>query len=198
MRKASEMAQDVVISVLARDRVGIVASVSRAVFDLGGNIDAMSQTVMRNYFTLILTVRLKGAMTLEEIRGRIAAVGRKGELAVSIQERVQAGPGEAPDAAAGEEFVLTMEGEDEPGIISRISGYLASKGINIQDLYVTTEGARFTLIGQLLVPRALDVRQMQIDLASIWPKAGFSVALQHVNIFVATNEIEFRAPAARH
>jgi glycine cleavage system transcriptional repressor len=186
---------DVVISVLSPDRVGIIAAVTRAVYELGGNVDAMSETVMRGYFTFILTVRFPDRLPLDGIRQRIASTGHPDELSVSIQERRAEAP--APGGAEGEEFVLTIMGEDRPGIISRISQYLAGRGINIQDLYASAEGDRFMLVGQVTVPRQRDIRQVQIDLEALWPGGTHRVSLQHVDIFVATNEIDFRQRHAR-
>lgn len=190
------MPQHVVLSILSPDRVGIIASVSRCIYDLGGNIDAMSETVMRGYFTIILTVSFEDRRELDEIRRSIECLGRRGELSVSIQER-DLGAGAQRAQIEGEEFVLTIMGRDRPGIVSRISGYLASRSINIMDLFATTEGERFVLIGQLVVPREQDVRQIQIDLEGLWPDGQQSVSLQHVNIFVATNEINFRHKRVR-
>ena len=41
-----------IISVLAPDRPGIIASVAAVVFDLRGNIEAMCQTSMQGWFTM--------------------------------------------------------------------------------------------------------------------------------------------------
>ncbi|HEO69757.1 MAG TPA: ACT domain-containing protein, partial [Candidatus Hydrogenedentes bacterium] len=43
-----------VISVLARDHVGIIADVTGALFEHGGNIEALSQTVVGEWFTMIV------------------------------------------------------------------------------------------------------------------------------------------------
>ena len=185
------MPMHVVISVMSRDRVGIIAAVTKAVFEFNGNIDAISQTVMRGYFTIILTVELPDGLTLGEIRRKVADQAAEGELAVSIQER-DVNAGDSPVVAEGEQFALTIIGKDRPGIISRISSYLASRGINIVDLYAYAQDDEFVLIGQVMVPGEQDIQQIQIDLEEQWKDSAMNVNLQHENIFVATNEIEFR------
>lgn len=187
----ADMPQHLVLSVMSKDRVGIIAAVTRAVYELKGNIDAISQTVMRGYFTLILTVAFPDESSPDEIRRKIEGEGHKGELAVSVQPR-DLKAAQKPVVRGGEQFVLTIMGRDHPGIISRISSYLASRGINIVDLYAYTEGENFVMIGQVMLPSKHDVAQIQIDLGGLWRDTDMTVSLQHENIFSATNEVDFR------
>lgn len=85
-----------------------------------------------------------------------------------------------------------MTGRDQPGILARITAYLASRGINIEDLAAHTEGGRFLVMGEVTMPHAQDVRQVHIDLQALLPTGDSSVTLQHINVFIATTEIAFR------
>ena len=185
------MPMHVVISVMSRDRAGIIAAVTKAVSELSGNIDAISQTVLRGYFTIILAVELPQPYPLDEIRKKVEAEGRQGELAVSIQQR-DLEAARSPIVPDGEQFVLTTVGRDQPGVIRQISSYLASRNINIVDPYARVQAGEFVLIGQVMVPRQQDIQQIQIDLEAQWRDTAMTVNLQHQNIFVATNEIDFR------
>ena len=49
-----------VLNVMTDDHPGIVAAVTRAVNQRGGNIDACSQTVVEGYFTLIMVISFAG------------------------------------------------------------------------------------------------------------------------------------------
>lgn len=188
-----EQSTGFVISVMARDRVGIVAGVTRAILDLKGNVEALSQTVLRGYFTFILAVRFAEPRGVDEVRGAVERSGAAGELSVSVKIR------EAAKASAvdGDQFVITIMGKDRPGVIARISSYLSSRGINIVDLYAYTEGDGFVMISQVLIPKAMDVRQVQIDLESLPLGSDLLIRLQHEDIFVATNEIDFRQKGIR-
>ena len=88
---------------------------------------------------------------------------------------------------------------DQPGIVRRFSQYLAGKDINIVDLYGDRTGDDFVLISQVEVPSHWDIRLMQADLEQMGQELGFTVKLQHENIFVATNQLRLTpAQAARH
>ena len=90
--------------------------------------------------------------------------------------------------------MITAFGKDQPGIVRRFSQYLAGKDINIVDLYGDRTGDEFVLIGQLEIPTQWDIRMLQTDLEQMGQELGFTVKLQHENIFVATNQLRFDVP----
>ena len=45
-----------IISVIGKDRPGIIAKVSGKLFEMNVNIEDISQTIMQNYFTMIMMV----------------------------------------------------------------------------------------------------------------------------------------------
>ncbi len=50
-----------VVSVIGTDRKGIIAKVSTALYELDINVEDISQTIMQDYFTMIMLVDLKDA-----------------------------------------------------------------------------------------------------------------------------------------
>ena len=48
------MSKPYMISVMSHDRVGIIADVTGAIKSLHGNLEDLSQTVMKGYFTMLL------------------------------------------------------------------------------------------------------------------------------------------------
>lgn len=184
------MGKDFVLTVMSLDRVGIVSEVAGAVAELGGNIDAISQTVMQGYFTIIITVHFEEPVEGERLAAAVRESGSAGELEVSVKERTVLEP--APVVGGGERYILTLSGPDRRGIIHRICRYLASRNINIDDLYAHCEGSGFMLIAQLQVPAGLEVERLQMDVEGLWPEEQMAASLQHENIFLATNEVAFR------
>ncbi len=175
-----------VLNVLSDDHPGIIAAVGRAVNELGGNIDACSQTVLSGYFTLIMVVSLPRPVEPEDLSGKIQGGGTTRGLQV-MARRLQ--PTECAGEGAAEKFVVTAFGTDRPGIILRFSQYLAGKDINIIDMYGGRSGEDFVLVSQVEIPRQWDISLLQADLAELGRELGFTVRLQHENIFVATNQL---------
>jgi glycine cleavage system transcriptional repressor len=177
-----------VLDVMSDDHPGIVAAVTSAVESLGGNIDACSQTVLGGYFTLIMIVSVPEAIDPDLLADRVRQMESGGsEFQVLVR------PARLPEHFAPREqcdrFVITAFGSDQPGIVRRFSQYLAGKDINIVDLYGDRKGDEFVLIGQLEVPCSWDIRMLQADLEQMGQELGFTVKLQHENVFVATNQL---------
>jgi predicted amino acid-binding ACT domain protein len=177
-----------VLNVLSDDHPGIVASVGRAVEQLGGNIDACSETVLEGFFTLIMLVSLPQPIQSETLAAKVG--GAKGET-----YQVMARPFVVPSSGKGaktERFVITAFGKDKPGILLGFTGYLAGKDINIVDLFGERRGQEFVLISQVEIPARWDIAMLQADLEEIGQAEGFTVRLQHENIFVATNQLRLK------
>jgi glycine cleavage system transcriptional repressor len=177
-----------VLTVMSDDHPGIVAAVTGAVQSLGGNIDACSQTVLGGYFTLIMIVSTPQPVEPERLADRVRSAESSGSdyqvVARPALPAETSGPREPSDR-----FVITAFGPDQAGIVRRFSGYLAGKDVNIVDLYGERRGEEFVLIGQLEIPTRWDVRMLQADLEQMGKKLGFTVKLQHENVFVATNQL---------
>ena len=184
-----------VLDVMSDDHPGIVATVSTAVEELGGNIDACSQTVLSGYFTLIMIISLPRPIDPEELAEHVRKAGGAWNLQVLARRAV---PVESYSAKVPcDRFVITAFGKDQPGIVRRFSQYLASKDINIVDLYGDHSGDEFVLIGQIEIPTKWDIRLLQADLEQMGSELGFTVKLQHENVFVATNQLRLIHSAER-
>ncbi|HID78551.1 MAG TPA: hypothetical protein EYP56_21490 [Planctomycetaceae bacterium] len=180
-----------VLNVMSDDHPGIVAAVTGAVESLGGNIDACSQTVLRGYFTLIMIVSVPEQMDAGQLVERVRCSGASGSEFQVLARRWF--PPEETVHGPVDRFVITAFGRDQPGIVRRFSQYLAGKDINIVDLYGDRSGDEFVLIGQLEVPTCWDIRMLQADLEQMGAELGFTVKLQHENVFVATNQLRLMA-----
>lgn len=182
-----------VLDVMSDDHPGIVAAVTTAVESLGGNIDACSQTVLGGYFTLIMIVSTPELVEPEALAEKVRRAGTGGSEFQVLARRADRCEGYKPPEKC-DRFVITAFGKDQPGIVRRFSQYLAGKDINIVDLYGDRKGDEFVLIGQLEVPSRWDIRMLQTDLEQMGQELGFTVKLQHENVFVATNQL--RLPVA--
>lgn len=179
--------KEYIVTVMARDRVGIVRDASSALAGIGGNITHLSQTVMRGYFTLILSVEMPDDRTQLEIRQAVERKGEVGELEVNVRPFAD---GPSSEASGRERFTLSMRGADSPGIIAGMTTYLAENGINIEDVYAYIREGKALILAQVSVPEDLDIEEVQTGLEEAL--SGFDVVahLQHENIFRATTEIQ--------
>jgi ACT domain-containing protein len=77
-----------VVSVIGRDKKGIIAKVSGRLYDFNINIEDLSQTLMQGYFTMIMLVDLADCTKdFSELQQDLSALGEEIGLEVRIQNR---------------------------------------------------------------------------------------------------------------
>lgn len=185
-----------VVNILAEDRPGIIAAATKAILAHDGNIDRCSQTLLAEYFTFTMIVSFPRSIQPEQLQ---EAITRPAGGPTGLQVHVLPYRGEQPERSGieGDHFVLTAFGADREGIVQRFASFLADKGINISDLYGTSEGEQFVLISQVQVPKRWDIEMLQADLEHLANEIGHTVRLQHENVFVATNQLQLPHTSAR-
>ena len=183
------MTKRYIITLMAANRVGIIAAVTKALADLKGDLQEVSQTVMQKFFTIILAAEFPVGREPQVIVDHLRDVCKPFGVEVCLKDPALEGPCESPPGDL-EKYFLTVTGSDKPGIIREISARLAREGIDITDLYaVRNEGDRsFVMVMELAVPQGVDALALQTDLERIGSTDGLSAALQHENIFAATND----------
>jgi ACT domain-containing protein len=76
----------VVVTVIGHDKVGIIAGVSSLLADAGVNIIDISQTTMREFFTMIMLVDVeKAIVAFDEIKRRLQQKGEQMGLKIDAQ-----------------------------------------------------------------------------------------------------------------
>ena len=75
-----------VVSVLGKDRSGIVAAVATALAESGANIDDISQTILGDIFSMTMLVTLDLEVAgFNEVQEKLTAVGEDLGVQVTIQ-----------------------------------------------------------------------------------------------------------------
>jgi len=180
------------VSVIGRDRPGIVASVSRVLYQNRCNIEDLSQTAIRGQFAMILIASTLKEHVFDALKEDFRELAKELDLDIHLkrirpEEMAPYDPGEA------EPFVLTVRGQDRPGLVYGIAEILAERGINITNL-----GARAAFVGgkqeylqlfEVDIPKALDLDLLHEKLRQRGQEMEVAVDLQHLEIFRAINQI---------
>ena len=75
-----------IVTIIGSDRVGIIAGIANVIAEANVNILDISQSVIREFFTMIMMVDLTGAsITFEKLSERLARKGRDLGVRVEIQ-----------------------------------------------------------------------------------------------------------------
>ena len=77
--------KNAIITVVGRDKVGIIANVSAFLSERGINIEDISQTILSGNFVMMMSVDIRSAKSsLAEINTELQAVGEKLKVSISI------------------------------------------------------------------------------------------------------------------
>ncbi|MGG7057038.1 ACT domain-containing protein [Clostridium tertium] len=75
-----------ILTVIGRDKVGIIAGVSNELLRLNINILDVNQTIMDKYFTMIMMLDLNGSnSSFDEIKSSLVSKGEELGVEVKIQ-----------------------------------------------------------------------------------------------------------------
>jgi ACT domain-containing protein len=74
-----------VVSVIGKDQVGIIAKVTNILADNGINILDISQTILQDFFTMMMLVDVTGKDHLDQLQKQFDEVGDELGLKINIQ-----------------------------------------------------------------------------------------------------------------
>ncbi|MGB7982338.1 MAG: ACT domain-containing protein [Candidatus Nanopelagicales bacterium] len=159
------------VTVIGRDRPGIIAEVTGVVADLGGNLEDSSMTLLRGHFAWTLIADL--AVDPTDLAGRLAHLSAD-DLVVSV---LPVGTDEGSTDRAG--YVLSVHGADQPGIVARVTSTVAAHGGNITDLSTRLgRGGLYLLVAEITLPPAVDVVGLGSELDRVGAQLGVGVTLR--------------------
>ena len=119
----------VAVTVVGTDQPGIVAGVTKTLYEVGCNLEDASSAILRGHFTMTLIVGTPGEMTAETLEYLLQTVAARHSLVVTVRpvEEVHERPVEPT-------HMVSVYGADKPGIVFRVAEALAGLGANITDL----------------------------------------------------------------
>jgi glycine cleavage system transcriptional repressor len=167
----------VALTAVGVDRPGIVAAITKALFEAGGNLEDSRMAILGAHFAVVLIVALPEGTDLADLQRSLDAIARELDLVVSLRP--------VPEAPAehlrGSPYVVRVHGADHPGIVARVSGALAARGVNIRDLVThVIEGAPpvYLMILEVEVPSTLEAKTLEAELRSLAAELEVDVSLE--------------------
>jgi glycine cleavage system transcriptional repressor len=175
--------QTMVISVMDRDRSGIVAEVTEGISALGGNLADLRESVLCGYFTMILIAGFPSEVSVEQVE---QALAKDSSLKISVA----LADGSLAELEGKEHaYVLSASGEDRIGLVAQVSRFCSDHGVCILDLASHVDASQYTMMLLLDISNVSSLNAFKTDLASFGDSSGLNLVLQHNDIFRATNEI---------
>ena len=120
-----------IMTAFGKDRPGIVAQITKIIFENGCNIDDSNMARLADEFTLIMLLTGKGDGLKEKLSNECKHLEREKNIFVFIRPLDFSRPDEKK---SGSLCTIEVEGIDQTGIVYKISSLLAENDINIESL----------------------------------------------------------------
>ena len=175
------MSQWAAITVLGQDRPGIVAGVTRVLFEHGCNLEDSSATRLRDAFAMILVAKLPEPPSMEALREALDERAEALGVIVDLRDLGSLPPLPKPE---GQKYLLSVYGADRPGIVYRVSDTLAGCQCNIMDVTTRTAGTGdkpvYIMMLEMSVPSGPAEDELQNRLAALKEELPVDISLRAV------------------
>jgi len=166
------------VTAIGRDRPGIVAGITGALLEAGGNVDDSQMSILHGHFAVMLIVSVSDDTSIDELSLRLDEVGREfglGGITVSEVTSLERG--------AGPSHVLTVYGADRPGIVHEVAELLAARNVNITDLRTRRTGDPASPLYTMMMELAVegDPTGLKADLEQLSGEKRVEVSLSELD-----------------
>ena len=124
------MPKELIITMAAANRAGILAAVTRAMTELGGDLREASQTVVRGFFTMIFATEFPDSMDQCVIRDHLLDACRPFGIELSVRDPSTHFPVYTAATANTRQFRLRLGGRNQPGVLRKLSQVMSLRGTN--------------------------------------------------------------------
>lgn len=173
----------IILTVTGKDQPGIIAGVTKCLFDQGCNLEDVSMTILEGEFAMMMVVCVRREKKIKIMRESVQRFASRRRLTFYWkdlgQKTLQRG---AKHGSRSEAYLVRAAGPDRTGIVHRVSGLLAVLGLNITDLESRIIGrdprAVYVLLLEVDIPKRFDVRKVERGLKRLEKKLGIEIQLR--------------------
>lgn len=180
-----------IVTVLAKDRPGIIAQITDILFKHACNLENVDQMILQNQFAgffLIESPEDLGKAKLQDILDRETL-----NTGLKVHVNTCEENGETASDETGDIFLITTIGPDQKGLVARISKIIAAFNGNILNLKAVFKGGMDPMNNimsyQVWITPEVDAAGMFAALREKADELNLDIRIQHKNIFDAINKI---------
>ena len=141
------------VTIIGKDRPGIVADTAEILYRLGCNVEDSSCTMLGGDFAIILIVSHAKPFPKSRLGDEFRLLHERTGLTVHVRALTEEEV--CPAKEEGELCLVSVYGSDRPGIVYRVTRALAERGVNITDLNTRLIGTKNEPVYVLMLEAAL-------------------------------------------
>ncbi|AFU98046.1 glycine cleavage system protein R [Simiduia agarivorans] len=175
------MKRQLIITVIAKDKPGIVETLAKVVSARDGNWEESRMVSLAGKFSGLLLVSV-GSEQLDALQADLAALNQQGiKTLVDVAE-------EAPVTEAMRLVSISLVGADRPGIVREVAKALSSRNINVEELNTDYSSMpwsgepMFQVHAALQVPADSDLDELQDTFDQIADELAVDIELEQPDV----------------
>jgi glycine cleavage system transcriptional repressor len=149
------------LTIIGRDRPGIVSRVTEILYRLGCNIADSSSSILGGQFAMILILSHPEIASKEQFGDAFAPLEESG---LSVFLRTLKPGGEKHPEMRGEVCMISVYGSDKPGIVYRVAKALGDREVNITDLNTKLVGSEqrpvYVMMLEAVLPEGMSTEDL--------------------------------------
>ena len=172
------MANYALLAAGGKDRPGIVAGISRVLYEADCNIEDSAMSRLGGTFACMLMLRLPEGLTGQGLEGRLDEVKSECGLWVHMTDL---NPAEAVEPEPDfPKHTVEVRGADRKGMVHQITALLASQSVNITNLLTHLRHGQTPWYGvamEVEIPHFVDPSRLDADLQELSRQMGVEIKM---------------------
>ena len=172
------MSKEYIITMTATNRVGVMSAITTAMAELDADLRAMEQSVVRQFFTMILAAEFPDHRDPQVILDHLRDAGRPYGIEVQLNDPQQSSlPGEPDENATL--LGLSLAGKNARGVLRQVAARIALYDSDIRNLRAnrSNDEQSFEMMLVVAVSPQIDPQRVIESLVEVGDQLGFAVSV---------------------
>ena len=171
--------QHFALTIIGRDRPGIVSQVTELLYHGGFNVADSSCSILGGQFSMILIISNPDISTTDQFSDTFKPL-EENNLSVFIRTLKEGG--EIRTELHGDLCMISVYGADKPGIVFQVAKELGDRSINITDLNTKLVGDKqkpvYVMMIEALLPANLEVEEVETWMEELKSKLQVDISVR--------------------
>ncbi|MDP3981258.1 MAG: ACT domain-containing protein [Chlamydiota bacterium] len=180
------MKHNIIITAIGKDQPGIVAAVTKVLFEKGCNLEDSSMTILEGEFAMILIVSMPETLSFAVLDKHFDEVRHNLGLSVLLKSMNEEEMRRTPETQIT--YMISVYGADQPGIVYHVTKTLADLGINISDVNTQINNdvtpSVYMMMLEVNISEKEKVDRLQSALEALSKKMSIHVTIHDIDTLV--------------
>ncbi len=173
-----------IISVIGKDKPGIVAAFTNVLYSNSCNVEDTSMTLLEDHFTMLFIVSVPLELTVKRLEECLSEVLQDFhlELAIHIIDTEDENP-----PPSGRPWMISVSGRDQTGIIFHVAHYMASRQINVRHLsskrLTQQDGSVFLMAIEADIPPDVRDEELHRELNEVAERENLEIHAEPLEVY---------------